>query len=364
MATIQHIVAQIRTAIYGKDVRENIAQGIEKCYSDVSAGVTEADAAASRATAAAVRGETINSELGDNADDLVIVNQNQPSLSKEFNKIWIKPDGTEYQVPTWEEFSDVKSAFVNDTNAITGNKPYIFEEGFYYKTTNDPLQNGERDSASGYAGVKIPCSYGDVFTVYAHADKSGSSRTIAFYNASNELIYRSYEDTAQNGEVTAPENTAYMVVNNRQSYLANGYYVYKGTGIIQKLAGKQDTLVYDSFPKPDSNNPVKSEGIFTEIEQIRTAIGTYDYDVSGSYVGGSYWNDQDDTAVLTTYATYRYYPPIAVNPGERYKVSGWFASSTKQHMALVVDSSYKILARYGYMVSIRRQRQNTASRIE
>lgn len=30
MATISQIVAQIRTAIFGKDVRENIAQGIEQ----------------------------------------------------------------------------------------------------------------------------------------------------------------------------------------------------------------------------------------------------------------------------------------------------------------------------------------------
>ena len=32
--SIQEIVAQIRTAIYGRDVRENIALGIEKCYGD------------------------------------------------------------------------------------------------------------------------------------------------------------------------------------------------------------------------------------------------------------------------------------------------------------------------------------------
>ena len=35
MATIDQIVAQIRTAVFGKDVRENIAQGIEKCYDHV-----------------------------------------------------------------------------------------------------------------------------------------------------------------------------------------------------------------------------------------------------------------------------------------------------------------------------------------
>lgn len=36
MATISEIVNKIRTAIYGKDVREAIASGIEKCYEDAS----------------------------------------------------------------------------------------------------------------------------------------------------------------------------------------------------------------------------------------------------------------------------------------------------------------------------------------
>lgn len=34
--SIEQIVAQIRTAIFGKDVRENIALGIEKCYEDTA----------------------------------------------------------------------------------------------------------------------------------------------------------------------------------------------------------------------------------------------------------------------------------------------------------------------------------------
>lgn len=41
--SIQAIVAQIRTAIYGRDVRENIALGIEKCYDDVSTSVAKID---------------------------------------------------------------------------------------------------------------------------------------------------------------------------------------------------------------------------------------------------------------------------------------------------------------------------------
>ena len=36
MASIAQIVEQIRTAVYGKDVRENIAQGIEQCYGETA----------------------------------------------------------------------------------------------------------------------------------------------------------------------------------------------------------------------------------------------------------------------------------------------------------------------------------------
>lgn len=58
MATIAQIVAQIRTAVYGRDVRENIAQGIEKCYTDVTSGKTAANAAADAANAAASNVQT------------------------------------------------------------------------------------------------------------------------------------------------------------------------------------------------------------------------------------------------------------------------------------------------------------------
>ena len=36
MPSIDQIVEQIRTAVYGKDVRENIAEGIEKCYEETA----------------------------------------------------------------------------------------------------------------------------------------------------------------------------------------------------------------------------------------------------------------------------------------------------------------------------------------
>ena len=113
MATIAQILLQIRQAIFGKDVRESIAQGIEKCYTDVQAGVTTADSAAERAHTSADRSDEINEALADNAKDLILIQQNQPD--KEFNRVWIKPESDEYIVPTYDEFSDLK----NDFNSLT-----------------------------------------------------------------------------------------------------------------------------------------------------------------------------------------------------------------------------------------------------
>ena len=58
MSTVAQDVQQIREAIYGRDVREAIADGIEHCYSDVSGGVTTANTAAAAADAAAQRAIT------------------------------------------------------------------------------------------------------------------------------------------------------------------------------------------------------------------------------------------------------------------------------------------------------------------
>ena len=52
MPTVAQDVAAIRTAVYGRDVREAIADGIENCYSDVSRAKTLADQAVADATQA------------------------------------------------------------------------------------------------------------------------------------------------------------------------------------------------------------------------------------------------------------------------------------------------------------------------
>lgn len=73
MGAIDGFLRQIRQAIYGREVRESIAKGIEQCYSD--------------------------------ATDVVKVSDTPPT--GENVKLWVKPEPDEFQVPTWAEHQEV-----------------------------------------------------------------------------------------------------------------------------------------------------------------------------------------------------------------------------------------------------------------
>ena len=58
MSKISEYLAQIKTAIYGREVRDAIHDSIEQCYTDVSNAKTLADTAASNANAATSKANT------------------------------------------------------------------------------------------------------------------------------------------------------------------------------------------------------------------------------------------------------------------------------------------------------------------
>lgn len=58
MSRISQLLAQILSAVYGKDVRQSIHDAIEQCYADVSNAKTLADAAATNANNVATNSES------------------------------------------------------------------------------------------------------------------------------------------------------------------------------------------------------------------------------------------------------------------------------------------------------------------
>ncbi len=140
---IDQDIAAIRQAMYGKDVREAIAHGIEQCYSDVTTSKTSAEDATANATQAASSANTaaananqkaqaadtaatnanqkaqaadtaaktidtkVETKVSESVGSIVLVQDTQPT--EEDNKIWIKPESEEYKVPTWEEFQELSA---------------------------------------------------------------------------------------------------------------------------------------------------------------------------------------------------------------------------------------------------------------
>ena len=150
MSAISNLLNQIKTAIYGEEVRDSIHDAIEQCYTDVSTGVTLANTAANNANAkataannaasaantAANAANTATSNMDSKINDVALVQANQPSSAT--NKIWVQPQSDEYQVPTWEEFSDVKSAVSNRFDMLPSVELFDvtgITEGYYISST-------------------------------------------------------------------------------------------------------------------------------------------------------------------------------------------------------------------------------------
>jgi hypothetical protein len=86
MAGIANDVKQIRQALYGREVREAIAHGIEQCYSDVTASKTVADTAAAAANTATQNAQTATQQANqarDNAQAVAdgVVNQSITAIN-------------------------------------------------------------------------------------------------------------------------------------------------------------------------------------------------------------------------------------------------------------------------------------------
>ena len=58
----------------------------------------------------------------------------------------------------------------------------------------------------------------------------------------------------------------------------------------EQIAGKQDTLTFDSTPTSGSNNPVISGGLFTKFEEQNEGIETAILSASNAMPGSLKWN--------------------------------------------------------------------------
>ena len=152
---ISSIVNTIRTGMYGKDIREAIANGLKKCYDHVSgASIEDAIVRAEEASdsLSELVEESASAISGANAvvDDLsnaVIVSDEQPTDTR--NKIWIKPQAEDtYRIASFEAYSELWDR-VNELNNTYnsghgGIKSIILDENYVDESEQSVLPVNRR----------------------------------------------------------------------------------------------------------------------------------------------------------------------------------------------------------------------------
>ena len=156
----------------------------------------------------------------------------------------------------------------------------------------------DEQSSTGYAAFimatenfgGITCKiYSEGEYLTEHQSLAAYATTAAMNAALADYASKSYVDSA----VTGKRDT--LTFDN--SPTANSNNPVKSGGVYTALAGKQDTLSFDTTPTSGSPRPVKSGGIYTALAAKANAADLAAVATSGSY------NDLSDTPTIPTIPT-------------------------------------------------------------
>lgn len=126
-----------------------------------------------------------------------------------------------------QEVDDLK----NNLNQISQREELDgWVEGKYISTSGATVNPLTPTNDNGYRYLYIEALENDIFTI--NATGGNSPRTWAFIDSSNNVLLKSLGNLVCNNDiVTAPQNSAYLIINDKKT---NGI-CYKGKGITQKI---------------------------------------------------------------------------------------------------------------------------------
>ena len=295
MSAISDLLNQIKTAVYGKEVRGAIHDAIEQCYDDVTESSTLADSAASRATSTADRMDALLDELPDSYQDLV--DEVGELSSTVFNDLY----GHETDTDTYYWRPQVR---VNSAGDYATNQAHY--TGIY--------QNSNRDLLHVYPGSKIMANTGYVLDYSIRSDEGtrlefvrgvteGTVITISHYGA----LRLSVTDVDGTADTSTAEKSAAVA----KAGLTIDLVTEPIKGVVEqnaiKIAELQSAVSADAAAVAGLTDAIYiHDEITPELEQgtINTSNGQ---------------NSPADNRVRTGYYTYA--APVSLTIGSAYKYS-------------------------------------------
>lgn len=196
---------------------------------------------------------------------------------------------------------------------ITGNRPLTWYPGRYKTATTAGIGTlTSFDPNAEFVYAKVPCSEGDQFSVRVYGS-NGICRGFFFCDANMICLTRmAGTNTEIDTVITAPEGAAWLILNNRLSGLASGFYGYAGDVPIRYAQASVDALAdnvtraFSGFVQKNVNsstgaitntgaeNNVVNEALLP-IDAVYSAtsdgnnIILFCYAEDGSYLGNIIW---------------------------------------------------------------------------
>ena len=128
--------------------------------------------------------------------------------------------------------SDQVDTMQDEIEDYTGVVEMTFSSGFY--TTNVVGSVAEKTERADYRCAIASCAPGDIVT--AHVGGASAARAWAYLDENYIVLKCSASNLTVDGPIqAAPENAAYIVLNNRISTLATGYYGRVGAYPVTRL---------------------------------------------------------------------------------------------------------------------------------
>lgn len=146
---------------------------------------------------------------------------------------------------------DLKSAL----KAATGNEAITMNAGAYYDLSGSSVTIGSPTSNATKKYALVSCSPGDVFTVSSTGGTS--AQPWGFVNSSGTILSKTGNTqtvTVTNAVLTAPENAAYLIINDNSSSTLISYIGKYLADIVSENIERQENIHSDNFDDAVSLN--------------------------------------------------------------------------------------------------------------